>query len=64
MHAASQVRATLTRHGLVRINQRGPFVNRKQLIEIWIIVMQPIELKDGPTLQRDLDSILGATVHT
>jgi hypothetical protein len=63
VQAASQVRAILMQHGISRINQRGPFINRKQLIEIWITVMQTIDPSDEPTLQREIDSILGATVH-
>lgn len=61
--AVSQVRAILMQHGISRINQRGPFINRKQLIEIWITVIQTIDPTDEATLQREIDSILGATVH-
>jgi hypothetical protein len=62
-YVASKVRAILLQHGISLLNQRGPFINRKRVIEIWITVMQTIDPADEPALQRELDSILGATVH-
>ena len=58
---AAKVRAALAEHGIVRgVHRTGPHVGEPT---VWIIVNVVIAHDEEPAIWREINAIVGATIH-